>query len=135
MSKPLHRTTPLPRPVTGAELMALYPRNSTSGPWGIEQTPGRNWIGPMRADGLKVKEIVCCTDREGLRQETITLNDANARLIAAAPELIEVLSDMLMWIEDNCDDDDDDSQEARLREVTQRAEALIIKARGWPIDE
>jgi len=62
----------------------------TPGPWGIEQTPERNWIGSLRSDG-KVKEIVCSTDREGLRADVIANNDVNARLIAAAPELVEAL--------------------------------------------
>lgn len=42
----------------------------------------------MRADGKKVAEIVCHTDREGLKPEYLATGDANARLIAAAPELL-----------------------------------------------
>lgn len=60
----------------------------TQGPWGIEQTDENNWIGPMRPDGRKVSEIVCHTDREGLNVSALNRNDANARLIAAAPDLL-----------------------------------------------
>lgn len=61
----------------------------TPGPWGIEKTKETNWIGPMRRsrDG-KVAEIVCDTDRDGLTPDAIARNDANARLIAAAPDLL-----------------------------------------------
>lgn len=63
----------------------------TPGPWGIEQTRMRNWIGPMRSDGIKVSEIVTSTEREGLIDSARERNDANARLIAAAPELLAAL--------------------------------------------
>lgn len=61
---------------------------ATPGPWGIEQTPGTNWIGPMRKSGDgKVSTLVAHTDREGLKPDALRLNDANARLIADAPQL------------------------------------------------
>lgn len=62
----------------------------TPGPWGIEQTNNCNWIGPMRrAPSRKVKELVVHTDREGLTIDALAKSDANARLIAAAPDLLE----------------------------------------------
>jgi hypothetical protein len=61
----------------------------TPGPWGVEQTTVSNWIGRMRADGSKVEYIVAHTDRDSLRDDVLVRNDANARLIAAAPELLE----------------------------------------------
>jgi len=61
----------------------------TPGPWGVEQTSVSNWIGRMRADGAKVEYIVAHTDRDYLRDDVLARNDANARLIAAAPELLE----------------------------------------------
>lgn len=63
----------------------------TPGPWGIEQTDSSNWIGRMRRDGVKVDEIVTSTDRFNLTPEATARNDANARLIAAAPEMLEAL--------------------------------------------
>lgn len=63
----------------------------TPGPWGVEQTTVSNWIGKMRADGSKVEYIVAHVDRDSLRDDVLVRNDANARLIAAAPELAEAL--------------------------------------------
>ncbi len=62
----------------------------TPGPWGIEQTARNNWIGLLRADG-KINVIVTTTDREHLKDEALERNDANAKLIASAPELLEAL--------------------------------------------
>jgi hypothetical protein len=59
----------------------------TPGPWGVEQTLEHNWIGPMRHNG-KVDQIVCHTEREGLKDSIIARNDANAQLIASAPDLL-----------------------------------------------
>lgn len=62
----------------------------TPGPWGVEQTGDTNWIGPLRGNG-KVAEIVCSTDREGLKRSALERNDANAHLIAAAPDMLDTL--------------------------------------------
>jgi hypothetical protein len=59
----------------------------TPGPWRVEQTSANNWIGPGRPSG-KVENVVCSIDRNGLKPEALARNDANARLIAAAPELL-----------------------------------------------
>ena len=57
-----------------------------------------------------------------VRQEQI---DANARLIAAAPELYEALEAMVAaWHTRYCDDGPD------LDEIEQRARAALAKARG-----
>jgi len=70
----------------------------TPGPWGIEQTIHRNWIGQVRIDG-KVGEIVAITDRIGLKEHIKERNDANAKLIAAAPEMLKALEGVLDSIE------------------------------------
>ena len=75
----------------------------TPGPWGVEQTSTRNWVGPMRQDGIKVAAVVCCTDREGLKAESIERNDADARLIAASPELLDALKLTIPYIEQELD--------------------------------
>lgn len=71
----------------------------TPGPWGVEQTTVSNWIGRMRADGSKVEYIVAHTDRDSLRNDVLVRNDANARLIAAAPELLEACAQALLRFE------------------------------------
>jgi hypothetical protein len=63
----------------------------TPGPWGVEQTSCSNWIGRMRPDGTKIDHIVAHTDRDSLRDDVLVRNDANARLIAAAPDMFEAL--------------------------------------------
>lgn len=71
----------------------------TPGPWGVEQTTVSNWIGRMRADGSKVEYIVAHTDRDSLRDDVLVRNDANARLIAAAPELLDACAQALSRFE------------------------------------
>lgn len=67
----------------------------TPGPWEIEQTESHNWIGQMRPDCAKVGVVVTHTDRAGYNPNTTARNDANARLISAAPELLKALQDLL----------------------------------------
>jgi len=71
----------------------------TPGPWGVEQTTVSNWIGRMRADGSKVEYIVAHTDRDSLRDDVLVRNDANARLIAAAPDLLAACVESLARFE------------------------------------
>lgn len=93
----------------------------TPGPWGIEQTDDTNWIGFMRPDGRKVELIVCTTSRDNFfKPETQEQNDANARLIAAAPELLEALKDAVCAL-DCCGKDYPAAEKAR---------AAIAKATG-----
>jgi hypothetical protein len=69
---------------------------ATPGPWGVERTSERLWIGPMRPDGAKVAVVVCGLDHSkdylpayNERQE------ANANLLAAAWEMREALDGMV----------------------------------------
>lgn len=71
----------------------------TPGPWGVEQTTVSNWIGRMRDDGSKVEYIVAHTDRDSLRDDVLVRNDANARLIAAAPRMKDALFRTLKYLE------------------------------------
>jgi hypothetical protein len=69
---------------------------ATPGPWGVEQTDDTNWVGPLRRSGDgKVFGVVCSTDREGLQPNVRRRHDANARLIAAAPELRQALLEVV----------------------------------------
>jgi hypothetical protein len=61
----------------------------TRGPWGIERTAQRAWVGQLREDG-KVSSIVCSTDCDPtLIEWARERNLANARLIAASPDLFD----------------------------------------------
>lgn len=68
---------------------------ATGGPWGIERTDMRNWIGPMRRSGTKVAAIIVNIDRVGLVPEALSRNDNNSDFIAHArtdiPALIAAL--------------------------------------------
>ncbi|WP_414613948.1 hypothetical protein [Stenotrophomonas muris] len=88
----------------------------TPGPWGIEQTDDTNWIGFMRPHDGKVELIVCTTARDFmLKDEAREQNDANARLIAAAPELLALLVE---------------SQRSIGGDWRERRDAAIAKATG-----
>lgn len=110
----------------------------TPGPWGIEQTDSSNWIGRMRHDGVKVDEIVTSTDRFNLTPEATARNDANARLIAAVPEVLEALR--LAYVELNTiharcgvpwwDTGKSDVTQEHFTSVVEKARAAIAKATG-----
>lgn len=64
--------------------------------WGIEKTEDNLWIGPMRADGLKVAEIAVCLDHgPDFTHEYNVRQRKHASLIAAAPEMFDVLQELL----------------------------------------
>lgn len=57
----------------------------TPTPWGIEVTSSGLWIGPMRADGQKVAEIVAAFEYGDEYNDTYSAKQlANARLIVNA---------------------------------------------------
>lgn len=108
----------------------------TPGPWAYDCTPGRfsSWIGP---DNDNSNEIICSMERDELIPDsdkrkaptyTYSLKQvANARLIAAAPDLLWALEKMLrehdaLQMAENKTDD-------RWPAATY-ARATIAKARG-----
>ena len=92
----------------------------TPGPWGIERTSGHNWIGPMRRKpSRKVAEIVCHTDREGLTDSAMFRNDANAQVIAEAPEMLALIIEAI---------DADDKGPREWEDWNNRAKAIVERA-------
>lgn len=64
--------------------MSPAPRQHTPGPWDVEPKGSRHFVDG--ADGLTVAYL----DRAGVRERAEI--EANARLIAAAPELLNLLT-------------------------------------------
>lgn len=100
----------------------------TPGPWGIEQTDDTNWIGPLRVDG-KINEIVASTDRKGLRDDIRSVNDANALLMAASPDLLTVALDAVETI----GNDDWPVEHEPLNDLYRKFIAVIAKAKGGTV--
>lgn len=93
----------------------------TPGPWAVGDKRGV-WAGPvvMANDGQRGVAFVCGE------------SDANARLIAAAPDLLaacEALCDRLTgWMDETAADDDD--RERQDEAALDMADAAIAKAEG-----
>lgn len=92
----------------------------TPGPWGIEKTQGDRWIGPMRAGGEKIETVVVRVDySENYIDEAKEQIEANARLIAAAPELLEMCRAVV---------DCDDTEDTEYAMILEKLHAVIRKA-------
>lgn len=87
----------------------------TPGPWEI---PGRTRAGPFVAEARKNGRCIA---------DVTSGNDADARLIAAAPELLAFAEAVAEYDEYRTDDEDPREILTRLE---RRAQAAIAKARG-----
>jgi hypothetical protein len=93
----------------------------TPGPWGIEYDTGMNDGGTIMAGEHVIVTDVYGRDTEGA--------EANARLIAAAPELLKVVQELLFEFDEVTDDGqrDVDSVLGHARKVI---DTLYPKAEG-----
>ncbi len=89
----------------------------TPGPWGYDLPD--NWIYAFRENGTQI--FVAQARNISVQSE---VRDANARLIAAAPELLAALIDALEFLENDCPLDLPCGPEIR------QARAAIAKATG-----
>jgi hypothetical protein len=92
----------------------------TPGPWSIwnfSDDPRHVAVGPD-AGGLAVADVVACNAHGCYTAETESRGQANARLIAAAPDLLVALQDLLSATEETYDN----------RHERQAALDAIIKA-------
>jgi hypothetical protein len=98
-------------------------RKHTVGPWRIfRSTDGQKIIGIGELNGAGVTDCGFGTWRDGAEQE------ANARLIAAAPELLEALDWLLACAPGDFPTDGDDSERYGLARAGARK--AILKATG-----
>lgn len=72
----------------------------TPGPWFLEQTDSALWIGVEKAAGGKVGDVITSleygSDYNPWHNEVAL---ANARLIAAAPDLLAMLKVAQLWLD------------------------------------
>lgn len=105
----------------------------TPGPWSVGSLTLNDGAIAVRAEEGRVALVECLTDfKRGEGHSVIApVRDANARLIAAAPEMLEALRDMVFA----CDDPQPDpniSLALALVAVLPAARAAIAKALGEP---
>lgn len=84
-------------PLTDAEILAIKERcaKATAGPIGIERTKECNYIGPMRASGVKVASIIFNNDRNYLREDVLRQRDADAdHLVMAWNSIPKLLAEV-----------------------------------------
>jgi hypothetical protein len=82
--------------------------------------------GPWESPGTDGGEYVICAKVKGKRRTVAHVySEANARLIAAAPELLEALNQVL-----NCPAMNEDSADPKTVEAYDRARAAIANAEG-----
>lgn len=90
----------------------------TPGPWGL--TDEGDIAGPNgRVAVLNTLQVADCTQDEW---------EANARLIAEAPAILEALIEALPYVE--CAEDDDCYKPGAVRAVAKRMRAAIARATG-----
>lgn len=97
----------------------------TKGPWHIEADSlhGNSYVG---ISGEGWDELATVVVRMKSRLETSPEGVANARLIAAAPELVEALGDMLELFADHAQYDEEGHEAAAI----ERAMTVLAKVRG-----
>lgn len=102
----------------------------TPGPW-VVYTP-EDYDGPERLPGLGVDSQTTgdAVVWFALEPETGLKNDADAHLIAAAPDLLEALEDIIESVAQCTDDDGRPTYEVCQSDDFSAARAAIAKARG-----
>lgn len=108
----------------------------TPGPWGVEFGTYTLWVGPNQSGRVKLADVVVSMDYgPNYRPEFYARQKANARLLAAAPELLDAVRPLLPGSEkdaehlDGMDDDERITITIPIR-VIRRAMDVCEKATG-----
>ena len=95
----------------------------TPGPWAAHALPITNTFEVKAPNANMGERHVCCTDSLNVSDET---KIANARLIAAAPELLDALEELYSITYGKHKDNDQVSEEY----IVNLVQTVIAKARG-----
>ena len=99
----------------------------TQGPWSFYTTPQPNGCPIVGSNqGLMVCMLAHTVNQQEQRAEAL----ANARLIAAAPELLEALQLIVTWNRDHAQDEYGNPDRAESWACVKAARAAIAKATG-----
>src|SRR5512139_2026557 len=98
----------------------------TPGPWATRRNISS--VGIVGADGFAVAACRFTGPDGSTTGETIGIGKANARLIAAAPDLLGALRDLLEAFDASPDDLPAHEYEAIIADARKRARAAIAKA-------
>lgn len=99
----------------------------TKGPWEVQAPYGMNKVEITAKAGYAHIAAVMVKRPAGRDEwEPIPHGEGNARLIAAAPELLQALVTLREWVREPWGEDDSATAEA----VIYQAEAAIAKAQG-----
>ena len=110
---------------------------------GIKHTPGPWYVGSGTYEGRNIYSVASVTDDEGFTYQPIVASaeddgikcwDANARLIAAAPDLLEALEDAVIDF-DNWAAHEDNHPHEHLVAWAEKARAAIAKAKAKGEDQ
>lgn len=101
----------------------------TKGPWGIEMTRERLFVGPTSTDGEVIDNVCCFNVGAKHAPSFLARQSANARLVANAPHMFDVLEssaadpeDMTNW--------SDEQVRGWAYAVARNSQAAIAKALG-----
>ena len=92
-----------------------------------KHTPGKWYVAERQRLNSDVRFIRTDFDDSGV---VCVTNDNDAKLVAAAPDLLEALEEVNVWINSSAIDEDGVVDEASRLELSQKVHAAIAKATG-----
>jgi hypothetical protein len=99
-----------------------WPRMDGSGRWGVKTYRDKEESDPYANYGCEYGATICGGIGDHTEKRTYGNGEANAHLIAAAPDLLEALEAALLLV--------DMSTSYRREDIAQQSRAAIAKAKG-----